>query len=88
MADNYLPSVYQQYIYKSRYARYLDSESRRENWDETVARYFDYFETFKIDWERIDTGFLLYCNDGIVRVDINDTVTLRVNGDIKIQRGN
>lgn len=46
MADNYLPSVYQQYIYKSRYARYLDSESRRENWDETVARYFDYFETY------------------------------------------
>lgn len=52
------------------------------------SEFLDFAETFKIDWERIDTGFLLYCNDGIVRVDINDTVTLRVNGDIKIQRGN
>lgn len=30
--------AYQQVIYKSRYARWLDSEKRRENWDETVMR--------------------------------------------------
>lgn len=40
-----LPTDYQNYIAKSRYARYLDSEGRRENWNETVARYFDYFES-------------------------------------------
>lgn len=30
---------YQQYIFKSRYARYLPEEGRRETWEETVGRY-------------------------------------------------
>ena len=37
--DNMLPTPYQQFIHKSRYARWLDKEQRRENWDETVSRY-------------------------------------------------
>lgn len=41
--SNHLPTLYQQYIHKSRYARWLWDENRRENWDETVARYFDFF---------------------------------------------
>ena len=36
--------IYQQFIHKSRYARWLDNENRRETWDETVKRYFDFFE--------------------------------------------
>ncbi len=44
MSNNYLPSLYQQFIHKSRYARWLWDENRRENWDETVARYFNFFE--------------------------------------------
>ena len=35
-------SEYQKFIHKSRYARYLDSEGRRETWEETVNRYCDY----------------------------------------------
>lgn len=31
--------VYQQFIHKSRYARYLDDKKRRESWQETVGRY-------------------------------------------------
>ena len=42
--NNTLPTTYQQYIHTSRYARYLDSEDRRETWDETVKRYFDFIE--------------------------------------------
>ena len=34
---------YQQFIHKSRYARWLDSEGRRERWDETVLRYVDFW---------------------------------------------
>src|SRR6266403_375976 len=33
---------YQQFIHKSRYARYLPNENRREHWEETVGRYVDY----------------------------------------------
>lgn len=35
---------YNEYIAKSRYARYLDNEGRREHWPETVARYFGFME--------------------------------------------
>ena len=40
--NNMLPTPYQQFIHKSRYARWLDDEQRRENWDETVSRYTNY----------------------------------------------
>lgn len=42
---NYNPfnTPYQEVIYKSRYARWLDDEKRRENWDETVTRLVDYY---------------------------------------------
>ena len=36
--------MYETYIEKSRYARYLDAYSRRENWEETVTRYIDFIE--------------------------------------------
>ena len=35
-------NVYQQYIHKSRYARFLPEKNRREHWHETVQRYVDY----------------------------------------------
>ena len=47
--SNFLPSLYQEFIYKSRYAKFLDKEGRRENWDETVKRYFDYMQAHLLD---------------------------------------
>jgi len=38
--SNYLPTDYQSFIHKSRYAKYFDGKGR-ENWDETVERYMD-----------------------------------------------
>lgn len=35
---------FQQYIHKSRYARFIDEKGRREHWHETVARYFNFME--------------------------------------------
>ena len=37
-------SPYQTYIAKSRYSRFLDDKGRREHWDETVSRYFNFME--------------------------------------------
>ena len=42
--ETQLPSLYQQFIHLSRYSRWIESEKRRETWNETVARYFDFFE--------------------------------------------
>ena len=38
--SNYLPTDYQSFIHKSRYAKYFDGKGR-ENWDETVERYMN-----------------------------------------------
>ena len=36
-------TVYQEFIYKRTYARWLEKEGRREDWHETVNRYMDFF---------------------------------------------
>ena len=58
-----LPTVYQEYIAKSRYARYLDEAGRRETWDETVDRYISFFqakfpETKGIPWRELRDAIL------------------------------
>ena len=37
-----LPTSYQEFIHKSRYARWMEDEGRRENWGETVSRYVNF----------------------------------------------
>ena len=37
--------LYETYIAKSRYARYIDAAKRRENWGETVERYMTFMES-------------------------------------------
>ena len=61
--NDWLPSIYQQYIAQSRYARYIDSEGRRETFEETVDRYLNHFKKFtdnnkKIPWEELRQGIL------------------------------
>jgi len=43
MPSNYLPTSYQEFIHLSRYSRWLPEKGRRETWEETIARYFDFF---------------------------------------------
>jgi len=43
MIKNQRLNPYQRYIALSRYARFLPDRNRRESWEETVARYCDYF---------------------------------------------
>lgn len=41
MSEYTLPTLYQQQIHKSKYARWRDDVKRRETWEETVTRYMD-----------------------------------------------
>lgn len=34
--------IYESFIAKSRYARFLNDKKRREHWNESVQRYFDF----------------------------------------------
>ena len=42
--NKYTMTPYNTFIAKSRYSRYLDDKGRREHWNETVKRYFDFME--------------------------------------------
>ena len=41
--NNPFKTPYQEVIFKSRYARWLEDENRREDWGETVTRLMDYY---------------------------------------------
>jgi len=49
ITNNHLPTLYQHYIYLSRYSRWLDDEGRRETWTETVSRYFNFMQEHLIE---------------------------------------
>ena len=51
-----IEQLYSDYIHKSRYARYIDSEHRRETWEETVYRYIDFFQRRKGLHDKIPRG--------------------------------
>jgi ribonucleotide reductase, class II len=44
MTHRALPTDYQKFIHISRYARWDESLGRRETWEETVGRYFDFIQ--------------------------------------------
>ena len=55
--SNQLPTIYQQFIHKSRYARWLPEHNRRETWQETVQRY----TTFMYEHLKSEHGY--YVNE-------------------------
>lgn len=60
-------NLYEQIIAKTRYSRWRDSDQRREDWPETVGRYFD----FLADSLRTTHGFNL---SGKVRRELEEAV--------------
>lgn len=62
------PDMYSSFIYKSRYARWIEEENRRENWDETVKRYLDFIFS-KVNNESEGVKF-----DGDLYVDLYNAI--------------
>lgn len=63
-----LPTLYQQFIHKSRYARYLPELNRRESWSETVSRYTVFFE------DKLHTEFNMSHDDLRVFNEIEEAI--------------
>ena len=59
---NPFPSVYEEFIYKSRYARWREEDGRRENWDETVNRLLHFYQekASMKGYEAIELGNAIY----------------------------
>jgi ribonucleoside-diphosphate reductase alpha chain len=67
-----LPNDYQNFIALSRYARWLPEKKRRETWEETVARYFNFMEEHlkeNTDYE-LDTTTRKKLEHAILNLDI------------------
>lgn len=56
------PTVYQEFIFKKTYARYIEKEKRREDWIETVDRYKNFFD------ERIPENLKTTFNEAILAI--------------------
>lgn len=64
--------LYQQIIFKTRYAKWDQDFKRRENWEETVDRYIGFFQekfehNSEIPWERLKNGILNFEAMGSMR---------------------
>lgn len=66
------PSSYEEFIFKSRYARWIEEEGRRENWDETVNRLVTYYTSHisKLDKQTIDHEEDLELREAIYNLEV------------------
>ena len=84
MSNNYLPTDYQSFIHKSRYARWLDVEGRRESWHETVSRYVDQVCNVK----GMDTDTLEELYDAIISLEVMPSMRAMMTAGPALQRDN
>ena len=84
--NNQLPTAYQQFIHKSRYARWLDSENRRENWDETVERYIDFMK--EQTGGKISDGIFNEIREGILSLQVMPSMRAMMTAGTALSRDN
>lgn len=60
---------YQEFIAKSRYARWLDDKGRREDWPETVDRYVDFMCDHPAIKDAVDNTLKLKVRDSILNLE-------------------
>jgi len=87
MKSNYLPTDYQAFIHTSRYARWLDDESRRENWGETVGRYMENVVGKALD-EILDADTYYDLNDAITGLEIMPSMRALMTAGPALDRDN
>jgi ribonucleoside-diphosphate reductase alpha chain len=85
-----LPTYYQQFIHKSRYARWIESENRREEWDETISRYMAFMSAHlmkKHDY-KIDNKLYHQLYEAIVKQDIMPSMRCVMTAGKALERDN
>jgi len=88
--NNLLPTPYQEFIHKSRYARWIEEEGRRENFDETVFRYTNFMANHvkkNHDFEIPDRD-LLDIHDAILSLEIMPSMRAMMTAGPALSRDN
>ena len=81
--NNLLPTDYQSFIHKSRYAKYFDGKGR-ENWDETVERYMDNV----VRPVAGDDSYINQIRDAILSLEIMPSMRAMMTAGPALQRDN
>jgi len=76
--------AYQQYIHKSRYARYLPEEQRRESWEETVGRYVGFWQ----EREQISEEEAEQIREAIVALEVMPSMRAMMTAGEALKRDN
>src|SRR5258708_3511595 len=83
-------SPFSEYVYVSRYARYLHEERRREKWPETVKRYFDFFVTHLKNECQYDLDFYsrTILENSILGYDVMPSMRCLMTAGVALEREN
>lgn len=86
------PTYYEEFIFKSRYARWIEAEKRRENWDETVTRLVDYYSDQINDGEkgrrRLSSGEEEQLYDAIYNLEVMPSMRAMMSAGPSLSRCN
>jgi len=75
---------YQQFIHKSRYARWIPEEKRRESWHETVNRYVDFWK----DRGQIDEKTALKLFNSIHNLEVMPSMRCMMTAGVALDKDN
>ena len=75
---------YQQFIHKSRYARWMPEENRREEWHETVNRYVDFWK----DRGQIDEKTALKLFNSIHNLEVMPSMRCMMTAGVALNKDN
>ena len=81
--DNYLPTDYQSFIHKSRYAKYFDGKGR-ESWGDTVERYMDNVVRPKLG----DDSYVNKIRDAILNLEVMPSMRAMMTAGPALERDN
>ena len=90
MTSNFFPSLYQEYIHLSRYSRWLPEKNRRENWGETVDRYFNFFDEHLKDMHNftLDADTRKELHDAVMNLEIMPSMRCLMTAGEALKREN
>ena len=80
--NNYLPTDYQSFIHKSRYAKYIDGKGR-ESWPETVNRYVE-----NVVGDKVDKETSTEIEQAILSLDIMPSMRAMMTAGAALERDN
>lgn len=88
-ADGSLADPYRNFIHVSRYSRWIDQDSRRETWVETVDRYIEFFRARLSDrYGYADHDLLLEVREAIINHEIMPSMRALMTAGVALDRSN